>query len=330
MPEQSSVLARCLFVCLIAIPLLAALPLACRVSPETPVVNSPHVADDRLPISIEIDGRYQELVTVPRDLFDGGFTTNLTQNEIGGGVEKGRKRGTGLYPTGSLANFDLAKYLSAVHGAAQTHVPERATGIATLDFEGGLYPWAEKSKDKYKDDLTDAQFETQSHQFFVRSLRVAKAARPDVKWGYWGYPRPWQGKELIDRMADIYSVCEAIAPSLYIRRSGDAKAIRRDVAEIGKLVALIKDIHPRSEEVVVAAYLWNNNAAGDHQRPRAQATIEDMLLTARSAEAWADKLVIWVGAGTEGEARELTKSLAPGGHIHTFIDHYRQGTDPTR
>ena len=331
MLRRKSALYRCIILTAFSVSLAVALPTAFRASPQGHAgVDEPRhvIAREPLPISIEVDGRFQDLVEVPKGLFDGGWTTNLTQSEIGGGTEPGRKRGKGLYPQGSLTDFDLARYLTAVTGAVRTHVPRDETGIATLDFEGGLYPWAEKSRDKYKDKLTDGQFEELSKRFFVRSLRVAKATRPNAKWCYWGYPRTWQSKELIERMADIYAECDALAPSLHIRRSGNTKAIQRDVANMGTRIALIKDIHPHPEELVVAAYLWDKNAATDHQRPRSRATLKDMLTTARAAEAWADQLVIWVGAGTEAEAKQLTESLAPGGHIFTFIETYRKDREP--
>jgi Hyaluronidase len=297
--------------------------------PSVPGPNkpSPTIARKPLPISIEVDGRFQKLVDVPEGLFE-GWTANLTQSEIGGGVVPGQRRGTVLYPRGSLADHDLSRFLSAIAGAARTHVPANATGVAALDFEDGLYPWAERAKDKYKDKLTDAQFEERSHRFFVRSLRAAKAARPNAKWCYWGYPYLWHNEDLIRRMADIYAECDAIGPSLYIRRSAKPDAIKRDVATIGKRVAFIKSIHPRPKELVVAAYLWDKNAANDHQRPRATASTDDMLTTAWAAEEWADELILWVAAGTEAQAQELNRSLAPGGHIRTFLEKYRSERPP--
>ncbi len=287
-------------------------------SPSSKSTTSSPTIGDSVPFSIHVDGREGAMVVVPEDLFDGQWTVNLTTAEIGGGGIT--LRGRGRYPTGSLAEFDLADYLEVLDGAVRLHVPEDATGFATLDYESGLLPWAERTREIYKEGMTDEAFEIAVHEFFVESLRTAKAARPNVRWSFYGYPHWWERPALSERIIDIYTESDAITPSHYIRNSGDPESIKAHAERLGKSVAAVQDLHPLGEDLPVALYVSHRYSSVDkHNKAFHSVTTEDFFAATSAAEPFADQFVMWMAASTPAEANLLSEALAEGGRIRELI-----------
>lgn len=288
----------------------AAHPITVSTIPQSPI-------DESVPISINVDGRDCALVVVPEGLFDGQWTVNLTTLEIGGGGVT--LRGRGRYPRGSLAEFDLAEYLGVLDGAVRMHVPEDATGFAALDYESGLLPWAERTKAIYKEGMTDEAFEHAVHEFFVESLRTAKAARPNVQWSYYGYPHWWESAALSERISDIYAESDAITPSLYIKNSGDTKKIRAHAGHLGTSVAIVQELHSLGEDLPVALYVTYRYSSVDKKKAYHPVTTYDFTVATRAARPWADQFVMWMGASSPAEAELLSDALAEEGRIRELV-----------
>ena len=296
-------------------PAASADPSSAEPEPDPP---GPTARPNAVPMTYHVDGRFGGQVVVPADLFDVAWVTNLTQSEIGGaGVTV---RGRGLYPKGSLRDFDLVTYLDALDQAVRLHVPESAVGIGALDFEGGLYPWAGRGNSIFSEGLSDAEFERLVHRFFIESLRTAKAARPNVRWSFWGYPHSWESEALIDQIRDIYAEFDALSPGMYITNSGDEPAIRSRAERLGRAVAKVRAQHPLGAQLPTAVYVWHRYSSVDRSKPYLPVSVDDFVAATRTAEPWTDLFVMWMGAGSPGEAEQVTDDLGENGHIRNLVE----------
>jgi hypothetical protein len=158
----------------------------------------------------------------------------------------------GIRNGGVPQNASLDAHLAEIRRTIPLGVAENFTGIVAIDFEDWAPIWSEDtSKDGWHSavyqnlsvalvlqtepnlPLADAKakakkaFESAALEFFVETIKLCHALRPNARWGYYGFPQAFTFngydspsgptlRALNDRLQPLWDASDVLLPSIYL------------------------------------------------------------------------------------------------------------------
>lgn len=180
----------------------------------------------------------------------------------------------GMRNGGVPQNASLSAHLAEIRRTIPLGVAENYTGIVAIDFEDWAPIWSEDtSKDGWHSavyqnlsialvlqaepslPLADAKakakeaFESAALEFFVETIKLCRALRPNARWGYYGFPQAFTFngydspngptlRALNDRLQPLWDASDVLLPSIYLAQwhASPATLAKMNAAQINNTV----------------------------------------------------------------------------------------------